>query len=264
MRLTDLAPRIRLYRFSLDSIVFLRFISIVMTETTSEWMTLTEASRLLGVHPMTLRAWVDAGLVHAFRTPGGHRRFQPEELRAFLSQHQTNPASRALALAPDQTLQQVRKQLDAEPMTRSSWYQRLSEAQKAKQREMGQRLLGLLLQFVSRRENAEHFLEEGRTLAAEYGRELALADLSAGELARAFLFFRHTIVRAAYSPGTPGAQGDAEDLRLFSRINIFMDELLIATLNAYDQARRALLVMPTRRKPKNLPKSTKNRRPHKK
>ncbi len=236
-----------------------------MTEITSEWITLTEASRLLGVHPMTRRGWVDAGLIHAFRTPGGHRRFQIDELRNFLNQHQSNPTTRALVIAPDQTLQQVRKQLNAEPVTQSSWYLRLSESQRAKQRELGQRLLGLLLQFVSRRENAEHFLDEGRALAAEYGHELALAGLSAGELARAFLFFRRTIVNAAYPPEAKRGQGDAEDLHLFSRINIFMDELLIATLNAYDQVRQTLLPEPSkRRNPQNLQKSTGKRKSRKK
>ena len=57
-----------------------------MAKTTSEWLTLTEASRLLGVHPMTLRSWVDAGLIEAFRTPGGHRRLLVAELRDFLDQ----------------------------------------------------------------------------------------------------------------------------------------------------------------------------------
>jgi excisionase family DNA binding protein len=211
-----------------------------MPETAPEWITLTEASRLLGVHPITLRTWVDAGLVRAFRTPGGHRRFQVAELRDFLDQRRADLQTRALTLTPDQTLQQVRAQLSAESMKRSSWYLRLSETQRAKQREMGQRLLGLLLQFVGRRENAEHFLAEGKALAQEYGRELAYANLSASELARAFLFFRRTIVNAAYHPEGASAQGDAEGIRLFRRINTFMDELLIATLDAYGQVTRPL------------------------
>ncbi len=236
-----------------------------MTETTPEWITLSAASRLLGVHPMTLRAWVDAGVIPAFRTPGGHRRFQLNELRDFINQHGTDQTSRALTVAPDQTLQQVRKQLTAEPVTHSSWYLRLSEAQRARQRELGQRLLGLLLQFVSRRENAEHFLAEGRTLAEEYGRDLAQADLSAGELARAFLFFRRTILTAAYPSEGLSGQGDAEGLRLLARINTFMDELLVATLDAYDRVRRT--EVPTSRnlvKAEKLPKSPRLRKSRKK
>jgi excisionase family DNA binding protein len=211
-----------------------------MPEAPSEWLTLSEASHLLGVHPVTLRTWVDSGLVRAFRTPGGHRRFQVSELRDFLDQRRAGNQPRALAVTPDDTLQQVRAQMSAESMTRSSWYTRMSETQRARQRELGQRLLGLLLQFVSRQDNADRFLKEGTSLANEYGRELAHANLTAGELARAFLFFRRTIVNAAYHPEGTSAQSDAEGIRLLRRINTFMDELLIATLDAYDQVSRGV------------------------
>src|SRR5688500_2538014 len=47
------------------------------TETTEhgEWCTLSEASKVLGVHPATVRQWSDEGKLASFRTPGGHRRF---------------------------------------------------------------------------------------------------------------------------------------------------------------------------------------------
>lgn len=37
---------------------------------------------MLGVHPNTLRAWVDRGLVPAVRLPSGYRRFTPEQIEA--------------------------------------------------------------------------------------------------------------------------------------------------------------------------------------
>jgi excisionase family DNA binding protein len=202
----------------------------------SEWLKLSEASELLGIHPTTLRDWVDAGSIPFFRTPGRHRRFHVAELRAFLGQRHVE-ATRALAASPDQTLIQVRQQLHSEPVQRASWFIRLSEEQRAKQRALGQRLLGLLLQFVSRKENAEHFLAEGQSLARKYGRGLARARLSASEVARAFLFFRRTIIGAAFSPARSAIQGDPEGVLLLERINIFMDELLIATLDAYEHVR---------------------------
>lgn len=39
-----------------------------------------EAARELGVHPNTLRGWVDRGLVPAIRLPSGYRRFTPEQV----------------------------------------------------------------------------------------------------------------------------------------------------------------------------------------
>jgi excisionase family DNA binding protein len=211
-------------------------------QTESDWLTLSKASQLLGIHPTTLRAWVDAGLVHAFLTPGGHRRFQVRELRAFLGRRRADSGTRALSAAPNQTLEQVRQQLSEQPAARQSWYQRMSDTQRAQQRETGARLLGLLLQFVSRSENAEHFIVEGRTLVQEYGREFALASFSVSELAQAFLFFRRMIVNAAYYPAGGSAPSDAEGMRLLQRITLFMDEMMVATLDAYEQAARNIVV----------------------
>lgn len=213
-----------------------------MSQIESDWLTLGKASQLLGVHPTTLRAWVDAGLVNAFLTPGGHRRFQLVELRAFLNRRRADTETRALTTAPDQTLQQVRRQLGEQPVARESWYQRMSDAQRVQQRETGQRLLGLLLQFVSRSENAEHFVVEGRALVQEYGREFALANFSVSELAQAFLFFRRMIVNAACYPAGGAAPSDAEGMRLLQRITLFMDEMLVATLDAYEHAVRNIVV----------------------
>lgn len=40
-----------------------------------DWLTIHEASQLVGVSVATLRRWCDAGEVRCFTTPGGHRRF---------------------------------------------------------------------------------------------------------------------------------------------------------------------------------------------
>ena len=49
------------------------------------WFTLGQACRMLGVDESTLRRWADGGHVHAFRTPGGHRRFAESDLQELLA-----------------------------------------------------------------------------------------------------------------------------------------------------------------------------------
>jgi excisionase family DNA binding protein len=44
-----------------------------------------EAARRLGVAPATIQRWVDSGLLHAERTPGGHRRIYVTESRRFIA-----------------------------------------------------------------------------------------------------------------------------------------------------------------------------------
>ena len=222
-----------------------------LPQTESSWLTLGKASQLLGVHPTTLRAWVDAGLIHAFLTPGGHRRFQVADVNAFLNRRRGDAETLAMVTAPDQTLHHLRQQLSEQPVAEQGWYRQMSNPERAKHRETGARLLGLLLQFVSRTENADHFLADGRALVSEYGRDFAHAGFSVGELANAFLFFRRMIVNAAYYPKGGSAPSDAEGMRLLQRIHLFMDEMLIATLDAYEHGTRNTLASSNRSRSKN-------------
>jgi excisionase family DNA binding protein len=51
----------------------------------TEWLTLGQAARFLGVAQSTIRKWSDQGRVPAFYTPGGHRRFRRGDLESFLA-----------------------------------------------------------------------------------------------------------------------------------------------------------------------------------
>src|SRR5947208_2564621 len=51
----------------------------------TEWMTLGQAAKYLGVAQSTIRKWSDVGRVPAFYTPGGHRRYRRPDLDAFLN-----------------------------------------------------------------------------------------------------------------------------------------------------------------------------------
>ena len=59
----------------------------------SEWLTLGQAARFLGVAQSTIRKWSDQGRVPAFYTPGGHRRYRRADLETFLER--SGPAGQA-------------------------------------------------------------------------------------------------------------------------------------------------------------------------
>ena len=52
----------------------------------TEWLTLGQAAKYLGVAQSTIRKWSDQGRVPAFYTPGGHRRYRRRDLDSFLEQ----------------------------------------------------------------------------------------------------------------------------------------------------------------------------------
>jgi excisionase family DNA binding protein len=68
----------------------------------TEWMTLGQAAKYLGVAQSTIRKWSDVGRVPAFYTPGGHRRFRRGDLDAFLERSGPGkPARGPLVLVVD-------------------------------------------------------------------------------------------------------------------------------------------------------------------
>ncbi len=52
---------------------------------------ITEAARILGVHPNTLRKWADEGVVPHMKFPSGYRRFSVVEMERFREQMEQGP-----------------------------------------------------------------------------------------------------------------------------------------------------------------------------
>ena len=78
----------------------------------SRLLTVSAAARMLGVSSSSLRAWAAAGRVPHVRTPGGHRRFELDELIRWLSERGGAPP------APQQRLQElVPTRVEAMPET---------------------------------------------------------------------------------------------------------------------------------------------------
>jgi excisionase family DNA binding protein len=86
----------------------------------TDWLTLGQAARYLGVAQSTIRKWSDNGRVRAFKTPGRHRRYRRADLDAFLQR--SAPESHAgpivLIVDDDERLREyVRVNLDMEGYT---------------------------------------------------------------------------------------------------------------------------------------------------
>ena len=53
-------------------------------------LTVSEVSRILHVHPNTLRRWADKGIIKAYSiTSRGDRRFMPKDIEQFLAEMKT-------------------------------------------------------------------------------------------------------------------------------------------------------------------------------
>ena len=67
----------------------------------TEWLTLGQAARYLGVAQSTIRKWSDSGRVRAFKTPGRHRRYRRDDLDAFLERSAPEARSGPVVLIVD-------------------------------------------------------------------------------------------------------------------------------------------------------------------
>jgi excisionase family DNA binding protein len=198
-------------------------------------LTLKEASEFLGVHFTTLRKWADEGEIRVFRTPGGHRRFSVADLRRFLEervrQEVVTDSDAVLTVAVDR----VREELQKVPHDLGHWAYQTDEEARDLQRQRGRRLFSLAISYALKPNQRERVLAEGRQLGLEYGREAAASRLGLMETGRAVQFFRAQLNQVLHSGETSHVL-DADDVRVRQTVDTFLDEVLYAVLNGYEQS----------------------------
>lgn len=200
------------------------------------WLRLSEAADYLGVHFTTLRRWADDGKVPCIRTPGGRRRFKREELAAFLD-GQRQQATHPTATTVSESLPAVMEPPNHDGIREEPWYGQLDEVQRTAMRADGQQLMAVLMQYASRTQGGDAFLEEGQRLAAHYGEICHSVGLSLMEAVRAFVLVRRSIADAIYEAGALVGPSDQASRHLYRRTNHFLDTVLLSILEAFEEAR---------------------------
>ncbi len=196
------------------------------TAAPSDWMSIGHACRLLGVNAATLRQWTASGKLHAYRTPGGHRRFSAAELAA-LSQHD----AASLAAVEEGVVAQLRdryRNLAHSEIAHEGWLGDIGPEARSRYHALGDELLALLAEFLrgpsSKRNRA---IERARAIGAEYGVLARGAGVDTAQAVEAYLVFRRPLLdvlsRAlASQPGAGAHLG-----RIMRDAERFMDEVLV-------------------------------------
>ena len=190
----------------------------------SEWLTLGEAARVLGVDETTLRTWADSGKVRVFRTPGGHRRFSAADLRALMEK--TPQASERLADPHART--SPREWIATRP-----WFARLGEGAVARARHECMQLMEALTGYLEHEAGRPQRLAEGRRLGAGLGREVARWGLTPAQSTEVFVHFKMMVTDLLAAPPL-GASGQIRSMR---DADAFLGEVLQAMMEAYEQER---------------------------
>lgn len=196
-----------------------------------EWLSLSAAARLLGVHPSTVRSWSDQGALPVYRTTGGHRRYKRKEVELWAQ------ASRETRIvepftAMQSAVSQIRfhiadGRLEAEP-----WYQKLDQEARMQYRLGGMSLVNGLLAFLAA--DGQEARSEAYAIGYEYASRARRYQLSYVEATRAFLFFRDILIEAIMQvyEGANIPSGIAW-VDMLHKINTFTDEILLNLLDTY-------------------------------
>jgi excisionase family DNA binding protein len=196
------------------------------------WLTLSQASKMLGVHGATLREWTDKGLIESFQTPGGHRRFALADIRAFLELGKSPKGRRSLPGLMDRALAHTQSEIQVTG-SNQSWMSTFAPDARQRQRELGRRLLGVMIQYLARESQAEALLAEAREIGGAYGRECFDAGLSLADTIRAFFFFRDSITEVTVWLPQSGGSPRQDELRFFRQVSEFLNFVHLAMVDAY-------------------------------
>jgi len=192
-----------------------------------EWLSLQEASSMLGVATSTLRRWGDIGRVPMKKTLGGHRRFSRPAVLQLL--HDGEPQPPAPPGVPHWGI-------DVQQLARQDWHVRLAARSDARRlRGVGQRLLGLLIQYINSQDTGR-FIDEARSVGMIYGHEAREVTISMHDTVEAFLFFRGAFSQlASPQPGLDYTSDIVLLTTLRARIDRFMDAVLLGVIAGYEE-----------------------------
>lgn len=197
------------------------------------WLSLGEASRVLGITPATLRRWADHGDVATFVTPGGHRRFPRTVIEALVPQ----PPSRRPPLTGATARRVALTYRRAKPPGRrpAAWLAALSAAERAEFHRRGHRLIALLLDHLNEEEGHQSTgrLAEAAETAAEHGRRAAAVGSSLSETVEAFVRFRGAFIGELAGIARRRRLDTRQATALLVEAEDAVDQLLVALMNGH-------------------------------
>jgi excisionase family DNA binding protein len=208
------------------------------TGPTSDWISIREASVLLGVSPATLRRWSEAGEVTAFTTPGGHRRFSRAALTARLPQ--TAPTSTSLARlgeTADGVAARYRHRSEGTSAA-APWLGSVPETSRLRLRDHGRVIAASLIGSIEATSESEReaALTAGMEAAGDYGRIAAALGATMRQTVATFLHFRRPFVEEMGAVARRRELDATGTAALLSASAEAIDRLLDATLEGFEQA----------------------------
>lgn len=197
---------------------------------TDKWLSLSDAAKVLGVHPSTVRLWSDKGVLPTHKTQGGHRRYKQTEISLWAeSNHKSSE------IEPERMMQEViktvRMQISEGHLEAESWYQKLDEDARTQYRMSARSLFhGLMTYMATEGADAE---SEAYAIGYEYASRAHRYSLNYVDAARAFLFFRTTLIDSVIKVYQESNMSSKQTAVVFGKMYTFTDDILISLLQTF-------------------------------
>ena len=199
---------------------------------TDEWLSLSDAAKLLGVHPSTVRLWSNKGALPVHKTQGGHRRYKRNEILLWA---EANSRSKNEAMQPEGMMQEVvknvRMQISEGRLQEESWYQKLDDEARMQYRMSARSLFQGLMNYMTA--NDEESAHEAYAIGYEYASRARRYCLSYVDAAKAFLFFRDTLVESVIKVYNEANVPSRKATEMYTKMHTFTDDILISLLETY-------------------------------
>jgi excisionase family DNA binding protein len=198
---------------------------------TEEWLSLSDAAKVLGVHPSTVRLWSDKGILPTHKTHGGHRRYRLNEISLWAETSRKSGEIEPEGMM-NEVVKNVRMQISEGRLQAESWYQKLDEEARSQYRMSSRSLFHGLMQYIT--SNGEDAATEAYAIGYEYASRARRYNLSYVDAAKAFLFFRDALVASVIKVYGDARVPSLQASEMYSKIHTFTDEILISLLQTYE------------------------------
>ncbi len=200
----------------------------------SEWVSLRKAADILGVHPATVRNWSDKGEIPTRRTPGGHRRFNKDDLFNYAQSHgELQPMEVQVII--QNALGSTRMQISEDNLHEVPWYSAMSDSGRADMRQQGRLVLDTIRRYVARGA-PDTMLPEAITLGKDYAKLLSADDLSLPQAMRGFFYFSDFVINSILTwSELSQPRNSSEWANLLRDVNTFIHTMLLSIVEYYEE-----------------------------
>ena len=130
-----------------------------------------------------------------------------------------------------EVVKNVRMQISEGRLEAEGWYQKLDEDARIQYRMSARSLFQGLMNYVA--SNGEDAATEAYAIGYEYASRARRYQLSYVDAAKAFLFFRDTLVESVVKVYTEANVPSKKATEMYAKMHTFTDQILISLLETY-------------------------------